>query len=169
MLSYIFKRSLYAVFSAFIATVLVFSLLKMIPGDPIRAMATPATKQEDIERLRVKWGFNQPLPVQYIRWLTRTIQGDLGDSVRMRVPVSQVLWPRYLNTLRLTVLSMLIAVVVGVSVGVAASISRGSKFDTITMIFFCSSIPIIFKGRRVPQPYSRMHSTSLPLAGTLQR
>ena len=105
----------------------------MIPGDPIRAMATPAATQEDIERLRVKWGFNQPPPVQYIRWLTRTIQGDLGDSVRMRVPISQVLWPRYLNTLRLTVLSMLIAVFVGVSVGVAASISRGSKFDTITM------------------------------------
>jgi ABC-type dipeptide/oligopeptide/nickel transport system permease component len=148
LLNYLFKRSLHAVLAAFIASILVFSLLQLIPGDPIRVMATPATKQADIERLRAKWGLDQPLPLQYMRWLGRTIQGDLGDSVRMRVPVSEVLWPRYVNTLRLTVLSMLIAVIVGVSVGVAASISRGGKFDTVTMIVAVSgfSIPPFWLG-----------------------
>ena len=105
VLRYLYRRALHAVLAVFVATILVFALLQLVPGDPIRVMASPAAKQEDIERLRRKWGLDQPVPVQYVRWITRIVRGDLGESVRMRVPVSEVLWPRYVNTFRLTLLS----------------------------------------------------------------
>ena len=111
-------------------------------------MVTPAAKQADIERLRSKWGLDRPLPVQYVQWLGHAIQGDLGNSVRMRVPVSEVLWPRYINTLRLTMLSMLFSIIVGLTMGVLASIYHGGKLDTITMITAVSgfSVPPFWLG-----------------------
>ena len=148
MLRYLYKRSLHAVLAAFVATILVFLLLQAVPGDPIRVMASPAAKQEDIERLRRKWGLDQPVPVQYVRWITRVARGDFGESVRMRVPVSEILWPRYVNTFRLTILSMCIAIMAGVTIGVIASITRGSAFDTVSMVVAVSgfSIPPFWLG-----------------------
>ncbi len=148
MLQYLYKRSLHAVLATFVASILVFVLLHLVPGDPIRVMASPVAKQEDIERLRRKWGLDQPILVQYARWITRVVQGDFGESVRMRVPVADVLWPRYVNTFRLTILSMCIAIVAGVTIGVIASIKRGSAFDTVSMIVAVSgfSVPPFWLG-----------------------
>ena len=148
MLRYLYKRSLPAALAVFVASILVFALLQLVPGDPIRVMASPVAKQEDIERLRRKWGLDQPVPVQYVRWISRVVRGDLGQSVRMRVSVSEVLWPRYVNTLRLALLSMCIAIMAGVTIGVIASITRGSAFDTASMVVAVSgfSVPPFWLG-----------------------
>jgi len=134
MVSFLYKRFLQAIGTLFAASIIVFLLLYLIPGDPIRVMASPQTRQVDIERLRVHWGLDEPLPVQYVNWMRNTLTGDLGESVRMRVPVSSILWPRYLNTLRLTVASMAFAVLLGLTIGITASINRKSFFDVFTML-----------------------------------
>lgn len=133
MVIFLFQRFLQAVGALFATSIVVFLLLYLIPGDPIRVMASPHARQDDIERLRERWGLNEPLPLQYFNWLRNTLRGDLGESVRMRILVSSILWPRYFNTLWLTTVSMGFAVLLGLSVGIAASVKRGSIFDISTM------------------------------------
>ena len=120
----------------------------MIPGDPIRVLASPSTKQEDINRLRIKWGLDQPFYVQYTKWFRNIIKGDLGKSIRMRVPISEILWPRYFNTLKLTIVSMFFSIIIGLVMGIMASISHGGKVDLITMVAAVSgfSIPPFWLG-----------------------
>lgn len=148
MAQYLLQRALQAVGALFAASILVFLLLYLIPGDPIRVMASPQSRQEDIARLRARWGLDEPLPIQYISWARNVLTGDLGESVRMRVPVSEVLWPRYINTLRLTVASMAFAVTLGLLIGITASIRRGSLFDVASMVVAIAgfSIPPFWLG-----------------------
>lgn len=148
LLNYLINRMAHALLTIVVVSVLVFSLLHFTPGDPVRSMATPATAPADIDRLRMKWGLDRPLPVQYGIWVTNVLQGDFGQSVRMRVSVSEVLWPRFFNTLRLTAFAMAIALVLGIGIGIAASVKRGSIIDTFSMIIAVSgfSIPPFWLG-----------------------
>jgi ABC-type dipeptide/oligopeptide/nickel transport system permease component len=148
LLRYLLERLLHTIAVLIVVSVAVFLLLHLVPGDPIRMMASPLARQEDIERLRARWGLDQPLPVQYFRWAGRVLQGDLGESVRMRVPVSEMLWPRYVNTVRLTLVSMVIAVSLGLLMGILAGVARNSPFDTLSMVIAIGgfSIPPFWLG-----------------------
>ncbi len=166
MAIFLFQRFLQAVGALFAASIIVFLLLYLIPGDPIRVMASPQARQDDIERLRERWGLNEPLPVQYVNWARNTLSGDLGESVRMRIPVSSVLWPRYVNTLRLTAASMGFAVLLGLAIGITASIKRGSIFDISTMFgaILGFSIPPFWLGLLLILAFN-VHLNWLPSGG----
>lgn len=117
----------------FLSTVFVFALLQIAPGDPVRMLASPSATEGDIIRLRERMGLDEPLPVQYLTWLGNVLRLDLGESVRSGVPVGELLPSRIVNTLQLTLASMVITIVLGLAAGVIAAMRPGTWLDAIIM------------------------------------
>ena len=129
---YIIERVLQAIPVIVLTTLDVFLLLHLAPGDPVRMMATPTATAEDLANLRARFGLDQPLPVQYGRWISAALRGDLGESLRSGAPVLEILPERYWNTIRLTLVSMALAIVVGGLAGVISAAKAGSPLDLLT-------------------------------------
>jgi peptide/nickel transport system permease protein len=115
------------------ATVVVFVLAQLAPGDPTQTLLGPNATEAAREALRVKLGLNDPLIVQYGRWLWLALHGDLGNSIEMRVPVVQIVAERFVNTLILGLVSGLIGLLVGVTVGVVSAVKKDSVFDRLSL------------------------------------
>ncbi|MEZ4712322.1 MAG: ABC transporter permease [Caldilineaceae bacterium] len=129
-------------------SVLVFLLLQLVPGDPALALLGPMAKAEDLDKLRTALGLDQPLPVQYARWLGNVLQGDLGRSIQQRSPVLDILLERYANTLVLTVAATLVSLLIGVPAGIISATRQYSVFDRISMLLalFGNSMPAFWLG-----------------------
>jgi peptide/nickel transport system permease protein/oligopeptide transport system permease protein len=116
-------------------TLAVFSLLFLIPGDPVKMMlAEFATTPEQIERMRAQLHLDDPLPVQYGRFVGHAITGDLGTSIRSRRPVAQEIRENLGSTALLATASMAVALFIGVSLGLVASLVRNSWLDVLAML-----------------------------------
>ena len=148
MIKYALSRILQTIPVIFVVSIIVFLILHLVPGDPIKLLASPRAKKATIQRLRERWGLDEPLHVQYGQWIWNLLHGDMGESIRHHVPVSQLIGTRYLNTLRLTSASMFLAVLFGVPMGIAASLYRNSIIDTVIMGFAVAgfSIPPFWLG-----------------------
>ncbi len=146
MLGFVLRRVLQVIPTLLILTVILFVLMSILPGDPafIRASAVKQGRidLEQIERLREEWGLNDPIPVRYFRWLSGALRGDLGRSYRTGQDVVFMLKERLPVTLRLVLLSMLIAVIGGVSLGFIAAIRQGTFFDVGAMLVAVAGISI---------------------------
>ncbi|RUT34742.1 ABC transporter permease [Arsenicitalea aurantiaca] len=129
MLSFILRRLLVAVPTLFLVSILVFGLLKLLPGDPALALAGQEPSPEIVEAIRVKYGLDQPVPVQYVRWLGGIVQGDFGTSIRTRLPIGETILQRLPVTMQLAFQAMLIALLIGIPAGVFAAIKRGTPVD----------------------------------------
>ncbi len=130
---YIFKRLLQAIpLLVGIATV-TFFIVHIAPGDPMDVyMEKQHRKEVDsrvIEALRHKYGLDQPLPVQYVKWLRNLAQGDLGESFRYRRPVSELIKERVPYTLQLTVLALLLGAMLGIALGIISAVKQYSGLD----------------------------------------
>jgi len=126
-----------------------FAILQLAPGGPLSLLAqTGQMSQEDLNRLAVQMGLNDPMPVQYLRWLTHMLEGDWGRSYRDQLPVLEIIGSRIGATLLLMVTSTIIAVSVGAWVGVMSGVRRGGKFDTATSVTLVAlvSIPTFWLG-----------------------
>src|SRR5258708_15232819 len=88
MLLYALRRLLYLVPVAFGVSLLVFALVHLAPGDPISAIVPPDAPQEVVDKLKESYGFDKPLPIQYLRWLGVTLTGDFGTSIGTRPPAA---------------------------------------------------------------------------------
>src|SRR5919198_3227658 len=119
-----------------------FSLLHLIPGDPVLILVGIDASPEVIERTRADFGLNEPLPVQYVHYVTRAVQGDLGISIRTRDPVAQVLLGRFQFTFQLTLVSIGLAVVIGVLAGVLAATHQGSWLDAGMMVLALGGVSV---------------------------
>src|SRR4026207_399601 len=106
MYSYVGKRLLVALPTLLIISVFVFSLQKLLPGDPILAMAGEERDPQVLEFLREKYRLNDPGPYQYVRWLGAALQGDLGISLRTNQPVLQLVGEKLPVTIQLAIMSM---------------------------------------------------------------
>ncbi len=113
-------------------SVVTFALLRMIPGDPARIMLGEHATAEQTARLRAAQGLEQPIPIQYARYLSGLIQGDWGRSIKSNLPVTAELARRLPATLELGLGAMLIACAVGIPVGLLAAQRRDSWFDLLT-------------------------------------
>src|SRR5512143_3455556 len=102
-------------------TLIVFVMTRVLPSDPLYAMLGPFATNEEVAQKRVELGFDQPLPVQYVLFLQNLLRGDFGYAYRSHSPVSQDLAQRFPVTFELTTLSLLLAVVIGVPLGVQAA------------------------------------------------
>ena len=92
--------------------------MKLIPGDAAQVLAGPSATRDEVELIREDLGLNEPLYVQYGKWLARAVRGDLGRSIELKAPVTTMVLERFKNTAILAGASMLLAVVVGVTAGV---------------------------------------------------
>ncbi len=99
MIRYLMVRLLWMIPVLFGASIVMFLTVKLIPGDPALAILGPLATEEGLRRIREELGLNLPLYQQYFTWLVRMIQGDFGISVTTHVPVAQLVWPKYWNTL----------------------------------------------------------------------
>ena len=99
------RRILLIIPQLFILSILVFILAKLMPGDALTGMTNPKIDQNTIEQLRIASGYYDPWYVQYGRWITNALQGDFGMSYNYKLPVMQVIGPRAINSLALSLLS----------------------------------------------------------------
>jgi len=132
---FILQRLLAALVTIWIATIAVTILIHLVPGDPVRIMyGSFQTTPEELEAIRVRLGLDQPIWTQYLMYLERLVQGDLGRSIVGDQPVLDVLLTRFPATLALTVSSLAIAIVVGMSLGFLAACKRGTWVDVGAMV-----------------------------------
>ncbi len=133
MLKFLVYRVATIVPVLFGVSIVVFLMMKLVPGDPAEAILGPAATTEKIEMVRKSLGLDQPFYVQYFRWLWKVLQGDFGASIAVNVPVAQLVWPKFWNTVLLTGGSLVICVVVGLGVGIVSGTRQYSWFDRISM------------------------------------
>ncbi len=127
-----------------------FALLTMAPGDPVDLLISsdPRVRPEDVTRLRHFYGLDQPIHIRYLKWLGRTVQGDLGFSRAYKEPVTGLMRDRIGNSLWLTVAAFTLAVTVAVPVGIYSALHQYSPLDYLgtTFTFFGVSIPVFWFG-----------------------
>lgn len=155
MLLYALKRFGVAILVAISVSIVTFSLLH-VSGDPAAAMAGESASEEDIEYVRTHYGFDRPLPVQYVDWASKAIQGDFGQSIYLKRPVAGILAERAPVTMTLGALSLTFALVLAIPLGVLAAMFPNTIIDrfalTIAVIgqalpnFFFALIMIILFG-----------------------
>ena len=144
MFSFIARRVLATIPVLLIVAVLVFLLLRLTPGDPAAIMAGDAANAEQIERIRAGLGLDRPLVVQFGLWLGRIMTGDLGQSFYYRMNVTALIGQRMEPTFMLAGLTILIAILVSIPLGVLAAWRHGGWFDRTLMAFSVMgfSIPV---------------------------
>jgi peptide/nickel transport system permease protein len=135
MSAYVVRRLVAVGPVLFGVSLVVFILMKLIPGDIALAMSRPDATAAELNALRESLGLNAPVPVQYVKWLSRVLRGDFGYSVSEARPVLDVLLPRLQNTLILTVASLCVSTILGATVGVLTAVRKGSLLDRGAMIF----------------------------------
>ncbi|TAN27422.1 MAG: ABC transporter permease [Castellaniella sp.] len=131
-----------------IVAVMVFSLVHLASGDPIAVLLGDQATAADIAQVRAQYGLDQPLVQQFFLWLGQVLHGNLGNSIFMQQPVVDVLWDRAQPTIMLSVLSVLIATLIGVPCGVLAAVWRGSRTDqVVSAVAMCAaSVPSFWMG-----------------------
>jgi peptide/nickel transport system permease protein len=132
--TYIFRRILGLFPVLFGITLLVFFLIRMIPGDPAIVMLGDKARIEDVERVREQLGLNRPLYQQYFQFMGQLLHGNLGESIIHHTEVTFDLRYRLPATMEMVLWSMIIGVAVGVTVGVVSAVKRNSIFDVVGMI-----------------------------------
>ena len=164
MTRYILQRVLSLIPTILGVTLAVFLLLRLIPGDPAVAMLGEHAAQENVERIREQLGLNRPLFLdrealeqgdvgaffdsQYLRYLGRLARADLGNSIHRRVPIAQELRSRFPATMELALFSMILAIFIGVPIGIVSAARRASAVDSVTMVgaLIGVSMPIFWLG-----------------------
>ncbi len=134
MLPYIARRLLYAIPTLIGVTFVVFISVRLIPGDPAVAIAGERATPQLIEQVRQELGLDEPLLTQYGRFLVRLVQGDLGTSLRTRLPVAPEVWRRLGQTLLLASASLLLASAVGMFLGIVSATRPYSLWDNAGMV-----------------------------------
>jgi peptide/nickel transport system permease protein len=145
---FLIQRGLISLVTLFLITVIVFTGVRMIPGDPARVMAGTEADAAGIEEIRQKYGLRDPIPIQYVKWVGRALHGDLGESIRTRESVLHLVAQKLPITLQLALYAMLIALVVAIPIGVLAAVRRNTAWDYLAgSVSLCGvSIPNFWLG-----------------------
>jgi len=138
MLNYLLRRVLYTLPIMLGVALLCFALVHIAPGDPLVSILPADASAELQEQMRELYGFNQPLPEQFVRWVWRALQGDLGQSIATSRPVASEVMTAVINTLRLAVVATLIGFVLGSLFGFVAGYFRNSFMDRL-----CSMLSVL--------------------------
>jgi peptide/nickel transport system permease protein len=161
---YILRRLISVIPTLIGVTLVIFLFQRLIPGDPAVAMLGEHATQENVERIREQFGLNRPafldrdalanndlvgfFDSQYVHYFSRLLHFDLGNSIHRRIPIAETLSERFPATVELALLSLLIALLIGIPAGIASAARRNSALDGITMIgsLLGVSIPIFWLG-----------------------
>ncbi|WP_407363250.1 ABC transporter permease [Pseudomonas luteola] len=142
MLTFILRRLLSAIPTLVLVSLFVFTLQKLLPGDPVLAMAGEERDPAVIEYLRDKYRLNDPVPVQYLNWVGNVLKGDFGTSLRTEQPVTALIVSKLPVTLELSVFALLIALLIGIPTGILSAVRKGSAVDYSANIVALSGISI---------------------------
>jgi peptide/nickel transport system permease protein len=115
--------------------VLIFGLQQLLPGDPALVMAGEEKDPEVIEQIRRQYHLDQPIPIQYLYWITGVLTGDLGESMRLKQPVLELIGQKLPVTLQLASMAMVIALVIGVGAGVISAVKKDTLWDYAANVF----------------------------------
>lgn len=149
MATYALRRVLQTIPILFIISILLFLMVRAAPGGPLTAARrNPNISKEQIEAMEEKLGLNDPLPVQYGRWLSGMLQGEMGDSIKFRRPVSEMIGERIPNTLILVGASFLVTLLLAIPIGILSARKPYSLFDyaMTTLTFIGQAIPVYWLG-----------------------
>ncbi|MFO7270278.1 nickel ABC transporter permease [Sphaerobacter thermophilus] len=135
MTAYIIRRLLTLIPTLLGVSLLVFSITRLTPGDPVRQIVGPDAPQQRVDEVRRQLGLDQPILVQYWKFLTGAVRGDLGRSLLTRQPVVKELQDRLPVTLKIATISVIIAVVIGIPLGVISAARKYSAVDTLATLF----------------------------------
>jgi peptide/nickel transport system permease protein len=131
---YILYRLILTVFVLLGVSIVVFFIIRLVPGDPAELLADQWATKEDIEQLRRDMGLDKPVTVQYLRFMDRILHGDLGNSIITKMPVAEEIAARFPSTLKLAVTGTVIAIVIGTLAGTISAVRPYSILDNIAMI-----------------------------------
>ena len=146
-LSFVLWRLLLTVPTLFAMSILVFLIIRLVPGDPVRTMLGFRATEENVLALRTQLGLDQPLVTQYLSWARGVLSGDLGTDIVTHAPLTELLGQRLPVTFQLTGLAMGLAVLVGVPLGVRAAIGgRWTRRLTEGFVVFAVSVPDFWLG-----------------------
>jgi peptide/nickel transport system permease protein len=148
VIEFLVRRAFISAVTLLIISLIVFTGVRMIPGDPARVLAGTEADETGIEEIREKYGLDAPLPVQYLRWLGLAVTGDLGESIRTRTSVTSMIAGKLPITIELTGLSLLVALAIAVPAGVLAAVRRNTAWDVLASgVSLCGvSVPNFWLG-----------------------
>jgi peptide/nickel transport system permease protein len=148
MLRFIFSRFGQTLAVLFMASVIIFALMRLVPGDPVLMMLGDDFTQAAYERMKAQLGLDRPIAVQYVFWLRNVLQGDLGDSLLQHERVSLLVWEAFQPTLVLVVASLIAGILIAIPSGIVAAMRKDSAWDYGSMGFaiFVYSMPSFWKG-----------------------
>jgi peptide/nickel transport system permease protein len=129
---FLLKRTGAAVVALWLASLIVFLGVRAMPGDAALALAGEERSPEALAEIRAKYGLDDPLPVQYLRWAGLALRGDLGESVRTGLGVGETILDKLPITIELALLSVLVAVLIGIPTGILAAARKGRPMDYIS-------------------------------------
>jgi len=142
MLTHILHRVLVAIPTLILISIFIFALQKLLPGDPVLALAGEDRDPETLDRLRELYGFNKPIWMQYLIWGKGVLQGDLGISIRSGIPVTEMIAQKLPVTLQLAAMSMLFAIAIGIPAGIISAVHKGTKTDYVANVVALSGLSI---------------------------
>jgi len=129
MLTILSRRLLQLIPTIFFVSVIIFLLQQLLPGDPATIMAGEEADPEVIAQLRRQYRLDQPLPLQYLHWIGGVLTGDLGESMRLKVTVADLVLAKFPVTLQLACMAIVIAALIGVGAGVVSAVKRDTWID----------------------------------------
>jgi len=139
MLTYIIRRLLHALLVIVLVSMIVFLLIRLMPGDPIEMLYAENTlthlTPEDLDEIRQMHGLNDPIPVQYVNWLAKIVRGDLGKSLMRGFDIGKEMANRVTVTLLLGISSFIIGIIIGPLLGIISAIRRGKFIDNLVAVF----------------------------------
>ncbi|BDH63030.1 peptide ABC transporter permease [Lysinibacillus sp. PLM2] len=148
MLKMIAKRLGLLIFVIFGVTLVTFFMSHVIPGDPASMMAGQRASEETLQSIRAQLGLDQPVWIQYFYYMSDLLSGDLGTSIRTQRPVVEDLMTFFPATLELAIVAFIIAILIGIPLGVLAAIKKNTFWDHLSRVFSIGgvSIPVFFSG-----------------------
>lgn len=142
MLGFLARRFLIAIPTVILISIFVFGLQKLLPGDPVLAMAGEERDPEVIAFLREKYRLNDPIPTQYLAWVTDALRGDLGVSLRTQQPVTALIAEKLPVTIQLAVMALIIALSIGIPAGVLSAYKKGTWIDWVANVVALSGLSV---------------------------
>ena len=148
MVEFLVRRGFISAVTLVLISLIVFTGVRMIPGDPARVMGGTDADPAGMEEIRQKYGLNDPLPVQYFRWIGLALRGDLGESIRTRHSVAWTVAVKLPITAELACLALLVALALAIPAGVIAAVRRNTTWDVVaSAVSLCGvSIPNFWLG-----------------------
>src|ERR1700759_2286758 len=129
MLNFLARRIVQLVPTLIFVSILIFSLQHLLPGDPALVMAGEERAPPGIEQIRKQYPLDRPIPVQYAYWVESVLHGDLGESLRIKVPVLDLIVQKLPVTLQLASMAIIIALLIGIPAGIISAVKKGTAWD----------------------------------------